>query len=319
MNEILERIGEIGIVPVVTMQRAADAPIMGRALREGGVPLAEITFRTAAAEDSIAALAREPGDLLVGAGTVLTTDQVERAVGAGAKFIVTPGFNPRVVDFCVQKGIPITPGISSPSEIEMAIERGLEVVKVFPAGACGGVDFLKSVAGPFPNMRFIPTGGVDAGNLRDYLSLACVHAVGGTWITKGAAATDAGCAEISRLAREAVTISLGFELAHIGINEPGPERAAEDARAMCERFTWPIKDGASSVFAGAGIECMKSQYLGTHGHIAISTLSMKRALRSLEGRGFSVLRETAKEKDGRLIAVYLAGEIGGFAVHLLQK
>jgi 2-dehydro-3-deoxyphosphogluconate aldolase/(4S)-4-hydroxy-2-oxoglutarate aldolase len=257
--------------------------------------------------------------LLVGAGTVLNVEQVRKAVGAGARFIVAPGFNPKVVDYCIGQGIPVTPGISSPSEIEMALERGLEVLKFFPAGASGGLDFLKAIAAPYGSVQFIPTGGVDPSNLGQYLSNDRVLAVGGTWIAKEAAIGTGKFDEITRLAREAVAISLGFEFAHLGINKESPEAAAADAETFARLFSFPTKDGASSVFSASCIEIVKTRYLGDHGHIGISTLSIPRAIAYLSRKGVGIRPETNKEKNGKLVAVYLDQEIAGFAIHLLQK
>jgi 2-dehydro-3-deoxyphosphogluconate aldolase/(4S)-4-hydroxy-2-oxoglutarate aldolase len=315
----LKRLGEIGVVPVVKIEKASDAVPLGKALRAGDLPVAEITFRTGAAEDAIRALTRELPDLLVGAGTVLTTEQVDRAVDAGAQFIVAPGFNPKVVDYCISKEVPVAPGISSPTEIELGIERGLEVLKFFPAGTSGGLDFLKAIAAPFGSVQFIPTGGVDTSNIRDYLSFARVLAVGGTWIAKEAAISAGRFDEITKLAREAVTLSLGFELAHVGINEASAESAMGGAETIERLFSFAVKDGNTSTFAGAGMEFMKSPYLGRHGHIAIATLSIPRAVAWLSRKGIRIKPETAKEKDGKIAAVYLDLDVGGFAVHLLQR
>ena len=159
MNEVLEKIQKIGIVPVVVLDDAKDAAPLAKALCEGGLPCAEVTFRTAAAEESIRIMAKEFPDMLVGAGTVLTTEQVDRAVNAGAKFIVSPGLNPTVVKYCVDKGIPVTPGTSNPSDVEMAISLGLDVVKFFPAEQAGGINMIKAMAAPYTQMKFMPTGG----------------------------------------------------------------------------------------------------------------------------------------------------------------
>ena len=184
MNEVLNTIHELGLVPVVKIEDAKDALPLGKALIDGDLPVAEITFRTAAAEESIKTLANELPELLVGAGTVLTVDQVKRAVAAGAKYIVSPGFNPKVVDYCVENDIPVTPGLNSPTVLEMALERGLEVVKFFPAGSSGGIKFLKDMAAPYGGVQFIPTGGINKDNLNDYLSNSRVFACGGSWIAK---------------------------------------------------------------------------------------------------------------------------------------
>lgn len=319
MNAILERLGQIGIIPVVKIERASDAVSLGKALLAGDLPVAEITFRTPAAEEAIRCLAGELPELLVGAGTVLTIEQVKKALAAGAKFIVSPGFNPRVVEYCIERGVPVTPGISSPSEIEMGLERGLEVLKFFPAGASGGLEFLKAIAAPYSGVQFIPTGGVEPANLKEYLSFNRVHAVGGTWIAREAAISAGRFEEITRLAREAVAVAMSFELVHLGLNEASPEKAMAQAVSLAGLFSFPVKDGNSSVFVGSGIEIMKSPYLGAHGHIAISTLSIPRAIAYLSGKGVGIRPETAREKDGKTVAVYLDREFCGFAAHLLQK
>lgn len=264
-------------------------------------------------------MAREVPDILVGAGTVLTTDQADRAMAAGARFIVAPGFNPKVVDHCIAKGYPVAPGISSPSEIEMGLERGLSVLKFFPAGASGGLEYLKAIAAPFAGVQFMPTGGIEAGNLRDYLSYDRVHAVGGTWIAKESMIAAGKFDDITRLAREAVQISLGFELAHLGVNESAAETALAGAETMARLFFFPVKVGNSSTFAGSGFEFMKSPYLGSRGHIAIATNNITRAIAWMTRKGVGIRKETAKEKDGKMIAVYLDLEVSGFALHLLQK
>ena len=173
MNEVLAKIQEIGIIPVVVLDRVEDALPLGKALIEGGLPCAEVTFRTAAAEESIRVMSENFPELLVGAGTVLTTEQVDRAVAAGAKFVVSPGLNPRIVKYCVEKGVIIVPGCANPSDIEQALENGLEVVKFFPAELLGGLKMIKALSGPYGNVKFMATGGISASNVREYL--ACDH------------------------------------------------------------------------------------------------------------------------------------------------
>ncbi len=165
MNKVLEEISKIGIVPVIALDDVKDAELLAKALIEGGIPCAEVTFRTKAAEESIKIMSSKFPELLVGAGTVLTIEQADKAVAAGAKFIVSPGFNPKVVKHCIEKDIPVTPGCSSPSDVEQAIELGLEVVKFFPAEAAGGLNMIKSMAAPYVNMKFMPTGGINEKNV----------------------------------------------------------------------------------------------------------------------------------------------------------
>jgi len=207
MDEVLKKLGELGVVPVVSIPSPEDASKLGRALLEGGLPCAEITFRTEAAEEAIRAISRSHPEILVGAGTVLSTLQAEKAVAAGARFIVSPGFNSRVVSWCLERDIPVTPGIATPTEIDMALEVGLKILKFFPAQALGGVKTLKAIAAPYGNMRFIPTGGINAANLADYLGLPCVHACGGSWLVKRDLIAEGKFDEISRLAREALEIA----------------------------------------------------------------------------------------------------------------
>lgn len=206
MHEVLEKIQEIGIVPVVVLEDAKDAAPLAKALMDGGLPCAEVTFRTDAAEESIRIMNEQFPDMLVGAGTVLTTDQVDRAVAAGAKFIVSPGLNPRIVKYCVEKGILITPGCSNPSDIEQALENGLEVVKFFPAEAAGGLPMMKAMAAPYVGVKFMPTGGINAKNVREYLAYNRIIACGGSWMVKGELVKEGKFDEIENLTREAVEI-----------------------------------------------------------------------------------------------------------------
>jgi 2-dehydro-3-deoxyphosphogluconate aldolase/(4S)-4-hydroxy-2-oxoglutarate aldolase len=203
MRRVLDTLGDMGLVRVVKIERAEDALDLGRALPEGGLPCAEITFRTAPAEEAIRQISSSLPEVLVEAGTVLTADQADRAVSAGARFIVPPGFNQKVVDWCLQKEVPVTPGVLTPTEIEMALDRGLSVLKFFPAEAMGGVATLKAIAGPYGGVKFIPTGGI---NQADYLALSNVHCCGGSWLAKASTITAGKFAEITRLTREAVSL-----------------------------------------------------------------------------------------------------------------
>jgi 2-dehydro-3-deoxyphosphogluconate aldolase/(4S)-4-hydroxy-2-oxoglutarate aldolase len=181
MKTCVDRLTELRLVPMVVIDDARQASGFGDVLAAGGLPLAEITFRTAAAEDAIRQLAKR-GDLLVGAGTVLTTEQADRAIGAGAEFIVAPGTNPKVVEHVLKRGVPMVPGVATPSEIELAISLGASALKFFPAETMGGVAALKAFAGPYPDVRFLPTGGITPELLPSYLALKNVAACGGSWL-----------------------------------------------------------------------------------------------------------------------------------------
>ena len=206
MNEILEKFGKIGIIPVVVLDDAKDAEPLGKALMEGGLPCAEVTFRTAAAEESIRIMAQKFPDMLVGAGTVLTTEQVDRAVAAGAKFIVSPGINPEVVKYCVDRNIPITPGTCNPTNVETALGFGLDVVKFFPAEPAGGLKYIKAIAAPYVGMKFMPTGGINAENVKEYLKYDRILACGGSWMVKGDLIKAGDFAKIKELTAEAAAI-----------------------------------------------------------------------------------------------------------------
>lgn len=207
MNEILEKIGKTAIVPVVLLENAKDAKPLARALCDGGLPCAEVTFRTEAAEEGIRVMAEEFPQMLVGAGTVLTTDQADRAIAAGARFIVSPGLNPRVVKHCLEKGITMLPGTATPSDVERAMEFGLDAVKFFPAEAAGGLAMIRAMAAPYTNMKFMPTGGINEKNLRSYLDFPRVLACGGSWMVKGELIRAGKFDEIRELTRKAVELA----------------------------------------------------------------------------------------------------------------
>lgn len=206
MSTVTEKISTLGVVPVVVLEDAKDAAPLAKALVEGGLPCAEVTFRTDAAEESIKIMTSEYPDMFVGAGTVLTIEQVDRAVAAGAKFIVSPGFDPEIVDYCLSKEIPIFPGCITPSEVAQAVKRGLKVVKFFPAEQFGGVATIKAMAAPYVGLKFMPTGGVSAKNLESYLSCDKIVACGGSWMVKGDMIKAGEFDKIEAMTKEAVEI-----------------------------------------------------------------------------------------------------------------
>lgn len=207
MKTIAEQFQECGVVPVVVLEDAKDALPLAKALTGGGLPCAEVTFRTEAAEESIRIMSREYPDMLVGAGTVLTVEQVDRAVAAGAKFIVSPGFDPEIVDYCLEKDIPVFPGCITPSEVAQAVKRGLKVLKFFPAEQAGGVAMIKAMAAPYTMVKFMPTGGISAKNLKDYLSCDKIICCGGSWMVKGELVKNGEFDRIRELTKEAVELA----------------------------------------------------------------------------------------------------------------
>jgi len=320
LETVFQRIKKIGIVPVVKIEDAKDAVSLAKALMDGGLPCAEVTFRTAAAEESIRNIVNAFPEMLVGAGTVLTLEQLEKALNAGAKFVVSPGFNPEIVKACIAKDVPVYPGCSSPTDIEAAMSLGLKTVKFFPAENIGGIAAIKAMSGPYGDLTFIPTGGVSAKNINDYLSFPKVVACGGSWMVDPKHIESGNFEEITRLTREAVNTVLGYTLAHVGINCPDEAGTHTAAKIFCNLFGMEYKPGNSSVFAGSIVEALVPPAgRGANGHIAIGTRYIHRAMYQLGAQGVKFLEETVyKDANGKIKAVYLDLDVNGFGVHLIQ-
>jgi len=320
MHAVLEELRKIGILPVIKMDDAEKAVPLAKALIAGGIPCAEVTFRTAQGEEAMRRINREVPGILLGAGTVLTTDQVDKAAAAGAKFIVSPGFNPKVVSHCVAKGIPITPGCSCPSDIERAIEMGLEAVKFFPAEQSGGLEYIKAVSAPYSSMHFIPTGGISSANIAKYIAFDKILACGGSWMVNADFLNAGEFEKITALCREAQLSLLGMQVVHIGINTENESAAQKAANSFAALFGFQNKAGNSSIFSSDAIEIMKSPGFGKNGHIGIVTNSVIRARAFFERQGIEFNKDSVKtDPKENVIAVYFKEEIGGFAVHLVQK
>ena len=320
MHAVLEELKKIGIIPVIKIDDADKAVPLAKALIAGGIPCAEVTFRTAQGEEAMRRINKEVPGILLGAGTVLTVEQVDKAIAAGAKFIVSPGFNPKVVAHCIAKKIPITPGCSNPSDIEQALEMGLDVVKFFPAEQTGGLEYIKAIAAPYTSLSFIPTGGINAQNVAKYIAYEKILACGGSWMVSADLINAGEFDKITSLCREAQFNLLGLGVVHVGINLENEDAALKAANRFSALFGFPTKVGASSVFAGEGIEIMKSLYLGKNGHIAIGTNSIIRAKAFFERQGVEFNPDGIKtDAKGNMVAAYFKEEIGGFAIHLVQK
>ena len=317
--DMIKQLSLVGLVPVIKVEDAADAVPLCRALANGGLPVAEITFRSDAAEEAIRRVHDELPEVILGAGTVLTTEQVDRAVAAGASYIVSPGINPVIVKYCQEKGVPIVPGTANPSNVETALELGLKTVKFFPAEAVGGLKVIKAMSAPYGDVTFLPTGGINEKNVGDYLAFPKIVAVGGSWMAPNDAIAAKDWDRIEALARSAVELVLGLELRHVGINSGNADQAMKDATLLCKLLCWQVKEGNSSTFAGTAFECMKKVGRGRNGHIAIATNNIARARWHLERRGFAFDEDSAVYKNGKMTAIYLRDEIAGFAFHLLQK
>lgn len=315
----LTRIEHCGVIPVVVMEDSDYAVSAAKAMLAGDVDVVEITLRSQAAMESIRRVVEACPEMLVGAGTVLNLEQCKQAMEAGAKFIVSPGFDREVAKYCIQNNILIIPGCVTPSEITEAVNLGIKVIKYFPSDMYGGLRAIKSLAQPFSMVRFIPTGGISQDNLEQYVREPYVFAVGGSWLCSKQDVAGANFEKISLECREARKTVLGYELAHVGINTKDNSASLAVCRRFEQAFGMETKEGATSNFAGAGIEVMNTMYLGASGHLAVRTNKISSAIADLEKKGFAVDRTTEKYNGDRMIAVYLKEEIGGFAVHLLQK
>jgi 2-dehydro-3-deoxyphosphogluconate aldolase/(4S)-4-hydroxy-2-oxoglutarate aldolase len=318
MDTLLARMGEIGLVPVIRLDSAKRALGLGRALVQGGIPVAEVTFRTDAAEEAIRVMSAELPELLVGAGTVLSVDQAARAIQAGARFIVSPCYVDAVVDYCLERSVPVLPGVVNPDGVAKGLQRGLEVLKFFPAGAAGGTAMLDALAGPFGSMKFIPTGGIDAGNLSSYARRANVLAIGGSWMVRPDLVEAENWSALEAICREAVFALHGFTFAHLGINGPDEAGCRALAGGLGRLFNLEPRETSGSIFAGNQIEITKQPLWGEKGHIGIRCNQVERAVAYFAAAGIAARPETAKSDKGMLKSIYLDLELGGFAVHLLR-
>lgn len=320
MNSVLERVYEIGIIPVIAFNSVDEAVPLCKALVAGGLPAAEVTFRTACAEECIKKIHAEVPEMLLGAGTVLTIDQADRAMAAGASFIVAPGFDPNVTQHVIDKGGIMMPGTASAGEMQQAMNMGCTAIKFFPAEANGGVAMLKNIGAALKTAKWMCTGGVNAKNVNDYLGYDQIIAVGGTWMCKGDKIKAGAWDEITAMCKEAVDVMLGLELGHIGINCADDAEAMKTAETLGSLLSMAVAPGNSSIFVGKKeFEIMKKPGRGTHGHIAIKCNNIDRAVYHLSNRGVKFAMDSMVNKNGKNIAVYLADEVAGFAIHLVQK
>ncbi len=320
MKTMQEQMYELGLIPVVKITDPSKAVPLAEALCRGGLPAAEITFRTSCAAEAIAAITKACPDMLVGAGTVLNAEQADRAVAAGAKFIVSPGLNPKTVRHCLDIGVPILPGCATPSDIETAIDLGLDTVKFFPAEAAGGVAMIKAMAAPYGNIRFMPTGGINADNLLDYLKFDKIIACGGSFMVKESLIEAGDFDSIELLTQGAVRKMLGFSLKHVGVNAENEEECRHIVTTLSALFGFEPDEHKGAIFSDTYFEVLKQPGRGTKGHIAISTNFVDRAEAYLRRLGVEFIEESRGfDAKGKESVIYLKEEIGGFAFHLVHK
>lgn len=316
MSEVIKKIGLAGIIPVIKFEKAEDAVPLANTLARAGLDVIEVTFRTPCAADAIAEIIKSCPDVTVGAGTILTEEQAQRAIDAGAEFAVSPALDEKIVKFCQNHNVDIIPGVQTCTEINKASQLGLNTVKFFPAEVCGGTAFLKSVAAVFPNMKFMPTGGITEDNANDYLRLKNVVACGGSFMAKDVKNLD----KVYNDACRAVSRMLGFEIKHVGINCDDAASASHTATGLCGVFGEAYNDLPGAVFVGDIFEVLKSPLRGRNGHIAIATFCPDRARHLLEKKGYVFDESSALcTDDGKLKVMYMKDDVGGFALHLLLK
>lgn len=312
--DIQKQLSNIGIIPVIAIEDANKAVPLAKALAAGGLPAAEVTFRTAAAEDAIRAIAKEVPEMVLGAGTVLTKEQADRAMAAGASFIVAPGYDPNVVEHVIKNGGVMVPGTASAGEMQQAMNQGCETLKFFPAEANGGVAMLKNIGAALKSAKWMCTGGVNAKNVNDYLGYSQIIAVGGTWMCKSDLIEGERWEEITAICKEAVKTMLGFSVVHVGINCANDQETEQTKKFFCTLFDVEYDGNTGSGFVDAKIECMNGKGRGKCGHIAIGTNNLDRAVYHLSRKGIE-FDESSRSKK----AIYMKQEIMGFAVHLMQK
>lgn len=319
MNPVIEKVYEIGIIPVIAFNSVDEALPLCKALADGGLPAAEVTFRTACAEECIKLIHEQMPEMLLGAGTVLTKDQADRAMAAGASFIVAPGFDPDVMQHVIDKGGIAMPGTATAGEMQQAMNMGCEAIKFFPAEANGGVNMIKNIGSALKTAKWMCTGGVNAKNVNDYLNYDQIIAVGGTWMCKSDVIKAGQWDKITAMSKEAVDTMLGLKLAHIGINSENEEEAMATANLLGSLLNMKVAPGNSSIFVGQKeFEIMKKPGRGKNGHIAIATNNVDRAIYHLSRRGVKFDLDSKNVKNGKTIACYLADEVGGFAIHLVK-
>ena len=311
---------QTGILPVINIPKASLAVEVATALRNGGVNSIEVTLRSPDSLESIKNIKTAFPDMTVGAGTVLTTQLVDDAISHGADFIVTPGYDDKVVDYCISKDILIVPGCVTATEMQKAVAVGLKTLKFFPAELNGGIDAINLLSGPFPNVKFIPTGGINFKNLGTYLSNKKILACGGSYMATKQQIENGDFDGITAACKKAIDISLGFELAHIGINCDNEEGAVNVAKTISQIFRTEPRYMNSAIFAGTAVEAVKSGGIGKYGHIGYYTNSIERAIAYFEAYNIPINENGIKRNNkGEITCVYLQNEVGNFALHVVQN
>ena len=318
-NQILNEIANIGMIPVLSIDKVQRAIPLAEALQKGGLPIMEVMFRTDAAAESIKLIAEQMPNFIIGAGTVLTIEQAEKAVKCGAKFLVSPGFNPEVCKAAIEFGVPIVPGCISPTEIEAARALGLHVLKFFPAVENGGISAMRLLSGPYPDVRFVPTGDLTRALCKEYLAFSKVAAAGGDFMLSYADIYSDNYEKITSDVEETFLEYLNFHISHMGINANSKLESVSLANKLGSFLKIPTHEYEKSAFAGSLFEIMYQPFYHEKGHVAIGTSDATRAYYYLKRCGVEFYENTVSyDANGNVIAAYLKENFGGFALHLLQ-
>lgn len=319
--DILKKIENYGVIPVVKIGKLEQAVPLAKALCDGELETAEVTFRTDCAAEAIAAMHNAYPQMLLGAGTVTTVEQVKLAVEAGADFIVSPCYVDEVVKYCVDNDICVLPGCATATEVQMAVSHGLKAVKFFPAEAAGGVAYINSLASVFKGIKFMPTGGVKPSNMRNYLMNPNVLACGGTWIVPSDLLNEEKYDEIRILACDAVFGVLNFAFAHVGINVDKVRGGYEAMFRLADMFDLIMGNTRSSSYVGHEVEITKQRFKvrTEHGHLGYYTDNLERAIFYLEKKGVEFNYDSIKPWNGKPYVIYLKDDLAGFAIHIEER
>ena len=319
MHNVFKALEDQGIAPVVSINNYEKAKPLAKAFLDGGITSIEIVLRTDDALKAISLVKETYPHMTVSAGTCITQKNVDDAKAAGADYVVSPGYNQEIVDYCQKIGVEIIPGCITASELDRGISSGIRYFKFFPAEQHGGFNTIKALCGPYKNIRFMPTGGLDFNNIGAYLSNPEILACGGSYMAKSHLIENEEWRIITDNCRKAMDISLGFSLAHVGINNEDEKAALNVCRTIADIFRLPVKNGHSSAFCGTDVECMKKMFYGRNGHIGFKTRSVERSKAYFESKGLTIIEESYKtDKNGLGAFFYLQNEVGGFALHVLK-
>lgn len=314
---VMDELRLTGVVPVVVIDDIEQAVPIARAIHEGHINVIELTLRTECAVEAIRRISKEVPEIIVGAGTVLNVEQAKAAIDAGAKFIVSPGLDDDLVKYCQGINMPIMPGTATCTEMQHAVNLGLKVVKLFPFNILGGMDAIKGFAPVFPMLKFMPTGGIGLKNINEVLNNPKIYCAGGSFATPKDLVANKDYAGITEVCKKAVNAMLNFKMLHVGINCESEEEASKVTDELCAMFDIKKTNLPAAFFAGDMAEVMKSPFVGKHGHLAIQTDNMERAIYYFEKRGYKLKEPTSDAKG--MVACYFEDEIGGFAFHLRRN